>query len=711
MSLFDQRRGLFTPFVHNKNQPNSLGGNYVLTMTEDGRKNLWIGTWDDGLSVYDKGRKSFRHYRHNPQNPASLSGNKVYSLLTDQDKTIWAATWDEGLNRYDPTIDGFWHYRHDPANLNTIASNSLNFIIQDRRGYLWIATSDAGVDRFDPKRQRFAHFTHRDGVNSLSNNDVRFLYEDRAGNIWMTTATGLNCYNPVTNQFTNYLTGDGLPNDVVDGILEDEAGNFWISTNGGLSQFTPKTRTFKNFTVADGLQASEFKQHSCLKSRSGRMYFGGTNGFNVFNPAMIQTSDFDPPLLFTNILVANKELSVATAQNPDSPLKQPASETKSLTLPYRSAVVTFEFASLNYTIAAKKRYAYRLAGFDKDWTFVGTARTATYTNLDPGRYTFEVKGLTSRGGWSDRFLALPLTIETPYWLAWWFKLLIVSAIAGAVFGFYRLRINAVNAQKSALEQIIVERTERLHQEQMLNRMKSQFVSTASHEFRTPLATIQSSVDLVSMYLETMQLDSLAATKKNGIQRHLTIIEKEIDKFSDLLNDVLSIEKMNAGKVVFSPHLVNVADVYTDIISSHFQSRKDQRVVETVVAGNPRPVLLDEKLMSHALINLLSNAFKYSTTNPVLRVDFGDDCLKLCVIDKGMGIPQQDLPHLFETFYRAGNVSSIQGTGLGLFIARQFVELHGGSITVQSQEHVGTRFTITIPTEPVPAAVSLPQATA
>ena len=185
------------------------------------------------------------------------------------------------------------------------------------------------------------------------------------------------------------------------GILEDSKKNLWISTNKGISQFNPATKKFKNFGIADGLQSNEFKQSYC-KSRSGLMYFGGINGFNEFNPDSIKETKFDPPLVITDFRIANKEVPIAINENDPSPLKKNITETSDITLPYNSSVISFEFASLNYIPAEKKQYAYMLEGFDKTWNEVGTRRIATYTNLDPGKYIFKVKGLNNEGEWSSR---------------------------------------------------------------------------------------------------------------------------------------------------------------------------------------------------------------------------------------------------------------------------------------------------------------------
>ncbi|GAB3958424.1 hypothetical protein GCM10028805_52730 [Spirosoma harenae] len=231
----------------------------------------------------------------------------------------------------------------------------------------------------------------------------------------------------------------------------------------------------------------------------------------------------------------------------------------------------------------------------------------------------------------------------------------------------------------------------LQQEQELNQLKSQFVSTASHEFRTPLATIQSSVDLIKLYL-----DKPAVSAKASVQKHLIVIEKEIDQFNTLLTDILTIGRIESRKVNFSPKLVDALLICEELINTHFSHRNDNRAVEFTIEGIPQVVYLDDKLISHVLVNLLSNAFKFSKSNPVLRLIFKEQSLVFEVVDKGIGIPSKELSALFQAFFRASNTNGIPGTGLGLFIVRQFVELHGGHFDIQSEEKKGTFCTVSLP---------------
>lgn len=247
--------------------------------------------------------------------------------------------------------------------------------------------------------------------------------------------------------------------------------------------------------------------------------------------------------------------------------------------------------------------------------------------------------------------------------------------------------NDITSQKE--KELVLHQT--LAREQELNKLKTQFVSTASHEFRTPLATIQSSVDLIGLYVDRPE-----ATAKEAMKRHLGVIEKEVGNFTDLLADMLTIGKIDEGKFAFSPRQTDVLALCHSIVTTHFHNRADNRVVQLSSRGTAYPVSIDEKLLGHVIVNLIANAFKFSDHDPELHISFKKDQLLISVADRGIGIPTDDLPHLFQTFYRAGNATAIQGTGLGLSIARQFVELHNGHLTVETEENKGTTFFITLP---------------
>lgn len=460
LNLFDPKTSLFTVYDKERDNKNSICGHYVLSVCEDSRGNIWVGTWADGITVFDPGKKIFRHFKHDPKDNSSLSNNNGWKIFEDKKKNIWIGTYGGGLNLYDPVKKTFSRYQYDEHDHTSISNNNVQSIFEDSDGVLWVSTDGGGLNQFDRNTKKFTRFLHNDNKNSIINNSPATMYEDRNKKLWIGTMAGLSCLDKKTGSFINYTTAEGLPNNVIFGIMEDGKGNLWVSTSKGVSRFDPHHRTFKNFDVSDGLQSNEFTQKAFCKSSDGTMYFGGNNGFNQFFPDSIKDDSFAPPLVITGFQIFNKEVSVS-GDSIITPLKQDITETKKITIPYKSSVISFEFASLNYTIDEKKQYAYILEGFDEKWNYIGTRRTATYTNLNPGTYTFRVKGLNNDGTWSNETATLKLIITPPFWLTWWFRSLCLLFIVGCFFVFYRLRVRTITRQKAQLEKQVQERTDEI----------------------------------------------------------------------------------------------------------------------------------------------------------------------------------------------------------------------------------------------------------
>lgn len=424
------------------------------------QKNLWIGTWGDGITVFNRSRNTFKYYKNDPNDPLSLSSNNAWKIYEDREHNIWVGTYGGGLNRFDPSKKSFTHYVYDKNNPRGISSNNIYSILEDTDGQLWISTDGGGLNRFDKKTNAFSHFLHDEKSNSICDNSVGSIYQDRNGNLWIGTMRGLSFFDKKTGRFTNYTTADGLPNDVIFGILEDAHSNLWISTNKGISKFDPIKKQFRNFTPADGLQSNEFKQQAYCKAHDGTLYFGGTNGFNQFLPDDIKVKSFDPPLVITSFQVFGNEVPISN-DTVASPLKKDITETDAFTIPYSSSVISFEFASLNYGARGKRQYEYMLEGFDKVWNNIGTRRIATYTNLDAGDYVFKVRTLNNDGNWSTKTAEIKVVITPPFWKTWWFRTIIVLFVAGCFVTFYRLRIKTITRQKEQLENLVIKRTQEL----------------------------------------------------------------------------------------------------------------------------------------------------------------------------------------------------------------------------------------------------------
>ena len=708
----DRRTGLFTHYTHGAPGGRSIGGNYVLSLYKADDGDLWAGTWGNGITVIGKDGKVLRQYKHDDDDSNSLGGNNVYAITDDGEGTVWVATYGDGLSQYNSKTGGFHHYKHVASDPNSPGSDRLHTLLSDSNGILWIGTYDGGLDRLDAYTGIFKHFLHEPGKNSLSNNTVNYIYVDSRKNLWVCTADGLNCFDRKTGHFTIYQPKDGLPSSVVFGILEDKKGMLWVSTNNGLSRFDPRTGQFKNYSVADGLQSNQFKAHSCFSSPSGDLYFGGVNGFNKFNPDSLRDNPYDPPLLLTGFSIFNKDVPIGDSLHP-SPLMKDITMTKDITLSYKSSVISFEFASLNYTVPEKKHYAYVLENFDKGWNDVGVKRTATYTNLDPGEYRFMVKGLDNNGNWSPTLASVRLTVRPPFWHTWWFRLLVLLLTVSAVVGVFRLRLHAVKAQKNKLEVEVDQRTNQLalsrdeerrarEQAEKASRAKSEFMANISHELRTPMNAIIGFTDLVlTTELQRPQREYLENVHRSGYN------------LLGIINDILDYSKMEAGKLTIENtafKLCQLVEQTVDTLAIKAFEKKLELICDTD-PSLPIQVLGDPGRIQQILVNLLGNAIKFTEKGEVVvALERGTVAQRpdgrrfqpvtLSVKDTGIGIPKEKVDHIFESFTQADSTTTRKygGTGLGLTIARNLAEMMDGSLEVRSEVGTGSVFTLRLSLE-------------
>jgi signal transduction histidine kinase/ligand-binding sensor domain-containing protein len=468
----------FERFHHEANNANSLSDDYVTVVCKaaDEPGIIWIGTFDRGLNRFDVKTQTFTRYQHISDNPTS---NMIVSLYPSLSKPgiLWIGTNDGRLNQFDRKTSKFTYVPYDQRKAGD-HHEALRAIYESpaQPGILWIGVDGEGLYKLVPVdlqtgslRYEVVGYHHEpNNPNSLVSNRVHTIYGTRDGMLWIGTYEGLNRFDPKTERFTSFTEKDGLPSNVVYGILEDEAGsealsgNLWISTNKGLSKLSMRrvdgsdstAATIRNYDVTDGLQSNQFYFSAFCKGRSGKMYFGGVNGLNIFYPDRIKDNPHVPPVVITDFQIFNQSVPLdAAGTKRDFSLPKHITETGAIVISYEASVFSFEFAALDYTHPAKNQYAYKMEGFDKDWTYSGNRRFVTYTHLDPGEYVFRVKGSNNDGVWNEEGASIRITITPPWWRTWWAYAFYAALLAGGVFAVDHMQRRRVIAKERAQTQI------------------------------------------------------------------------------------------------------------------------------------------------------------------------------------------------------------------------------------------------------------------
>jgi signal transduction histidine kinase/CheY-like chemotaxis protein/ligand-binding sensor domain-containing protein len=668
----------------------------VSAIAKDGSGQLWYGTPGNGLVRFDPASGRTTTYAHDASDPRSLNHDRVTALLVDRGGSLWVAT-DFGLSRWEPATEDFSTFRPQAKSLVQYRS-----IAEDPNGALWLATLSRGLQRFDPRAGTFQLFdAPLRAADPPGHNRVNSVHVDRSGTVWAATFRGLGKLDPRDGAFTSYASRSGLPADTVLGILEEDDGRLWISTPNGLSRFDPYAETFTNYHASDGLLADRFANPVvAARSASGEMFFGSQKGLVAFFPGQVVERGRALPVYLTDFRLFGEPVLPGSA-----PLKHPIWSTASLEVDAHS-IVSFEFAALNYVDPARTRYRYRLDGLETKWNETDSARrSATYTTLPPGDYTFRVQARGPRGDWSEGASALHIGIPPPWYATWQFRV-VVGVLLLATLGFaYRWRVRQLHRRfderariarevAEGLEQRVLERTEELaraqHAAEASTRAKSEFLANMSHEIRTPMNAI---LGMSYLALQT----GLDARQRNYVDK----VHRAAESLLEIINDILDFSKIEAGRLEIEDIPFKLGDVL-DQLATLVGMRAEEKGLELLFAlapGLPTALVGDPSRLGQVLLNLSNNAVKFTergdvTVAVVERAREGQRVtLRFEVRDTGIGIAPEARARLFQPFTQADASTSRRygGTGLGLAISRHLVERMGGEIGVDSEPGRGSCF--------------------
>ncbi len=449
LNAYNPHTGQFTRYEPNPKDPDSLRFGAIIGLAEDSDGALWVGSWSGGLHRFDKHTGKFKNYYPEPGKADGLIGAHIWNIVRDRDDDLWIGAIDQGggVSQYLRDSDSFRNFRHNPQDPNSLSFDFVWQILPDRHGRLWMGTKD-GLNRFNKAEQTFQHYRH-DPANpeSLANNNVIALLEDQAGRLWAGTAEGgISVLDTTSGRFRNLSLAEGLPAAHVATLVEDRQGYIWAGTPAGLARIHPDSFAIKVFRKSDGLAGSNINRNASLLADNGELYIGSTEGLTVFAPEHIEQIQTPPKVVVTALRILNREVTVGASE---SPLTKAIEHTRELTLSYKDAMFAFDFAALNFNASRQNRYWYKLDGFDREWNDVGTTRTATYTNLDPGRYTFRARAMTSAGVSSGDDAQIRIYITPPPWRTGWAYL--AYALLAAVGLYLRKRYSDLRKESAGYQ--------------------------------------------------------------------------------------------------------------------------------------------------------------------------------------------------------------------------------------------------------------------
>lgn len=766
VSYVDLRQKRFNSLKHDLNSPNTLSENYVRAILEDNKGNLWVGTEKTGLNFYDFKTQKIKYFKHFINNPKSISTNKIRALTIDRSNRLWVGT-VEGLNIYNSENDSFLKISDNGEGTQYLSNKIIFSLAKDKFGQIWAGSWLNGLNKISYKNHsNYAIekiFKKAGNGYGLSSNVITFIYaDDFYPEVFVGTDNGLNhiflnedgsvreilhylgnesYQNTISSNWvwpivrendstlwvgtlggglnkviinTKYKFGykskkfsieHGAPSTDIETILFDKKSNeLWLGGKG-LSKFNINKEEFTNFDKDDGLVGNSFKVGAATIGKSGRFYFGSTDGVTYFLPSNIKVNNFSSNVVLTNLFVNNKLVSIANGEK-DQILEQSINTIKEITLNYLQNNFQIQFSSLHYANPNRTSYIYRLVNYNDNWIEVEpNDRKASYSNLPYGEYVFEVRATNNDGVWSNSVKRLHIEVLAPWWLTRTaiifyilFFILILVASYYLIIRWFKL--------KNAYEVSVIHEQEK----DKLFQLTSQFFTNISHEFKTPLTLILNPLE---------KLMSEGETNNYKKEKYYQLMYKNAKRLLRLINELVDYRKIssNSYKLKAKPHKIAP---FFDEIQDSFTATAENKSIELLFANelSYKEFQFDRAVLEKILFNILGNALKFTPNGGKITIKLtenkdNDDSklsntctvkseyqapsyIYLSIEDTGKGISEKDMEHIFDRFFQADNDSDIQGSGIGLTLVRSLVSIHHINMTVFSKENVGTRFVLELP---------------
>ena len=708
LNVIDRTDGTFS-YYRKDDPPFLLPTDKTLALIVDSKGRYWIGTWNRGLVRYDPQTGEQRLYRPERGNPNSIGGLSVFYILEDSKGDIWIATWDGGVSCYNEVRGSFVNYTHDPNNPNTLVEAPITYLMEDSAGNIWASSEIGGLSCLNPETGTFRNYLHKDGKQSINSNSINCVWEDPQGLIYIgTNGGGLNILDPKINLFLDNPLNHGTVCNSVFGIESDPYGKVWLSTNNGLIRYDRDSSQLNIYTKNDGIHDNRFGRWALKRLKSGDLLFGGSNGFTwIHSDGTNQEEAFSDPVI-TEVWVNDgfytsciqKEAKVGG--NRDSGIYKLPSNVKSLRV---------EFTAPWYRGNDRINFEYRLEGIDSAWVSAQDTRTAQYRNLSHGSYEFKVRVSNLGGRWNDKIASFPFTIRTPWASRWYSKILFCLLGIAMVMLVIRWRVYQYRMRGIRLEKRIHDRTrdlnesnrqlsEKKHEIELQNRKltqlnltKDKMLSIFAHDIKNPFNALLSLSEILHN-----DYDDLTDIER---KEYIEFVRIASNNIYELLENLLYWSISRERKLPFRPKLVDIQEVFQPAYKLYRVIAAQKSIhLESEVFEEDLQLKLDSQLITMVFRNLLNNAIKFTPVDGRITVT----CRRLenevlfCVSDTGTGMPDEQADQVFK--HTVGDDTSstreADGTGLGLPLCHEIVELHQGRIYKDKTYEGGLRICFTIP---------------
>lgn len=760
--IYDKTKDLLTNVVHRPNDSRSLSFNNIDCLYRDNNETIWIGHIKKGLSFYHESFRNFINFEHpectdisaimedhvgniwlgtdgnglfvkekKPENALRklpIPNTAIVCLLEDRKDRIWIGTYQKGLFCYENgkmvqyttdnsklSINDIWSLKEDRygnvwigtlgGKLHLLPSGSKDFsdllspfeenihafdIFYDGGDKIYIATVNglSVIDITNNKKMTFSG--NRKGTQEFKQNRIFNVYKDNRDILWLGHNSGLDIWDQKMDTIYNFNKNQGLCDNSVSGIIGDDSNNIWVTTSNGFSILTV-TRdaqdklkiTSKNYSVKDGLMDNFFNSHSISKLRNGDILLGNKNGYTVINPnKLFEKNRPQAKVIFTGLTIGNKNIGVDSVYHGRKVLEHPMEMTPKLTLRHNDRFIALQFTTGDLLNAEKVKYLYQIDGFNDQWVLTQENKIVV-SSLPSGRYRLLIKASNSDGVWSNDPTVLNIEVMPPFYFSVWAMVIYALAIIG-VTAYFIYRSKKRHLKKLEEHRLEVDREKEKH----INEMKLKFFTNISHDLRTPLTLIISPLQIL-----------LNETSDEKVGKKLGTIYKNANQLLSLINSLLDFRKLDVGIDALNLKSGDYVNLIRDVHAS-FSVYAEERDIDLSLTSDLErlPMQFDKDKIQKTLVNLLSNAFKYTPDKGVIHIHISKDGdnVSVSVSDSGPGISDEDKAYVFERFYQAKQKKDKTGSGLGLHISKEYINIHGGTITLTDNEPHGCIFTFKIP---------------